>query len=104
MKTQDQIQACLPSSKGLFWRGFLFRLVYGLSGVPLLFLIRPDFFTHEKRFRLIPGTLFYLFICLAGGGHDVSTGQEARFRPFSKHPKRDLILLALIIFSLIYMP
>ena len=98
MESQNQIPARPRSSLGLFGRGFLIRLAYGLPVFPVILC-----FNHIKPVVLIPGAILYLCVCLAGGLHDIHTGQpvEMRFRPFAMPRKRDLILRLLVILSML---
>lgn len=79
--------------KRFFFNGFMLRLIYGLSGIGILALLRPQLIAEEYQAVLL-ACLTYLFICTLGGIYDMNTKQ---FRPIPGLEKTRLIDIAVFI-------
>ncbi len=90
---QDEI-----TRKRFFFNGFMLRLIYGLSGIGILAILRPKIIAEEYTAVLI-GSLAYLFVCILGGIYDMNTKQ---FRHIPGLEKPRLIDIALFILILIF--
>lgn len=80
----------------IFIQGFSIRLIYGLAGVGVLALIRPNKFATDFRvFNL--SVLIYLIVCIAGGIYDVSKGQPVQDPGLQKLRVIDIAILIFLI-------
>jgi len=101
MIAEDEISTLPPTTAArAFFRGFLIRLLYGSPALPIMLLIRPDWLRENSRILLLGALPFYLFICLAGGAYDATSGNSRRIRLFQKPRMFDILLLVCWLFLL----
>jgi hypothetical protein len=99
MTTENLTTESAPASPArIFWRGFLIRALYGVVGLAIGALVRPDL-VGTKRFLI--GGLVYAAICVIGGARDMKTGELARLRLFGKSKVADAALAVFFIYMLI---
>ena len=76
----------------------MIRLIYGLSGIGVLAILRPQFIAEEYP-AILFASLTYLFVCMLGGIYDMNT---KRFRPIPGLEKIRLIDIAVFILVIIF--
>jgi hypothetical protein len=81
-----------------FFNGFMLRLIYGLSGIGIMAILRPRLIAEEYPAILL-GCLTYLFVCTLGGIYDNSTKQ---FRQIPGLEKTRLIDIAVFILVFLF--
>ncbi len=81
-----------------FINGFLLRLIYGLCGIGIIALIKPNFLA-ENHSDILIAILVYLFVCIAGGVYDLSRRRLSQFACFKK--KEIIYLIIFVLFLLL---
>ena len=78
-----------------FFNGFTLRLIYGLSGIGLLAILRPQFLAEEYH-AVLSSSLAYLFVCVLGGIYDISIKRLTPIPGLGKPRLIDIALLVLV--------
>ncbi len=81
-----------------FINGFLLRLIYGLCGIGIIAVIRPNILA-ENHSEILMAMLTYLFVCIAGGIYDLSIRRLSQFTCFKK--KEIIYLIIFVLFLLL---
>ncbi len=79
-----------------FFNGFMIRLIYGLSGIGILAILRPQFLAEDYQAILL-AFLTYLFVCILGGIYDTHTRQFRHIPGMEKLRLIDIVIFILII-------
>ncbi len=83
-----------------FFNGFMIRLIYGLSGIGILAILRPRLIAEEYPAVLL-GCLTYLFVCILGGSLDNYTKQYRHIPGLEKTRLIDIAVF-ILVFILIF--
>ena len=83
-----------------FFNGFMLRLIYGLSGIGILALLRPQLLAEEYQ-AVLMGSFVYLFVCILGGIYDMNT-KQVRHIPGLERPRLIDIALFILIFIFVF--
>ena len=83
-----------------FFNGFMLRLIYGLSGIGIMAILRPQFIAEEYQAVLV-GSLAYLFVCVLGGIYDMNTKQFTHI-PGLEKPRLIDIAIFILIFIFVF--
>ena len=83
-----------------FFNGFMLRLIYGLSGIGIMAILRPKIIAEEYQ-AVIVASLAYLFVCILGGIYDMNTKQFTHI-PGLEKPRLIDIALFILIFIFVF--
>jgi hypothetical protein len=85
-----------PSPGRAFIQGFLVRGLYGLLGLAVVAVIRPDIYVDHREIVWFAVGL-YVVVCTVGGVYDAATRQRRTVKVFQKPRAVDIALLVIII-------
>ena len=95
----DRVPQEIEDVSTIIRRGFFIRLLWGLFGIPLYILIRPEVISENPTF-LIPALCMYSVVCLAGGLLDVFARHKRRITLWMKPKPWQVLLLMVVIIML----